>query len=156
MNNHFICFHISLSQVWMLMIDWFDLPKLTTFVTAHWAFHNTTSFSLESTSIAFYLIWSSHANRYRYCRWFIPECYSISHYGRFDYCWLIKSISLNLLPSMLQITPLLVLCISTFSVCWLLIDWFDLPKFTTFTTGIGCFKNTVKLNLTSTKWLMIG
>ena len=41
--------------VWWYMVDWFDLPNLTSFTTWDESFYETTSLSLSSTS----LIWSS-------------------------------------------------------------------------------------------------
>ena len=46
-------------KAWWYMIDWFDLPTLTTFTTGYHSFYETTSLSLESMMIYDWLLWSS-------------------------------------------------------------------------------------------------
>ena len=47
-------------QVVWLMIDWFDLPELTSFITGFGSFYETDSLSLSSSLIDdWWLIWSS-------------------------------------------------------------------------------------------------
>ena len=49
---------IWIYQVVWLMIDWFDLPELTTFITGDDSFYES-SLSLSSSLMVDWLIWSS-------------------------------------------------------------------------------------------------
>ena len=98
------------------MIEWFDLPQLTSFTTGDHSFEYTRYLSLSSMMID---------------------------------KWLIELIFLHSLHS-LQDNDL-----STKRVVWayqvwcLMIEWFDLPKLTTFTTEYRSFYETTSLSLSS-------
>ena len=97
------------------MIDWFDLPNLTTFNTDN-SFYETTSLSLNSMMM---------------------------------YDWLIDSIFLISLHSLQEEDHSMKQEVWVWIVWWYMIDWFDLPNLTTFTTGDGSFYYTTGLNLNS-------
>ena len=50
-------------QVTWLMIEWFDLPNLTTFITGTWSFSKATCLFLESEVIDYWLIRSSSTHK---------------------------------------------------------------------------------------------
>ena len=129
-------------QVWWYMIDWFDLPQLTTLSLG---FSSITSFSLSSMMIYDCLIWSS-STHYVVFRFFINNKFEFEWY---DEWWLIDLIFLISLHSLQENIHSLKQQVWVYQVWWYLIAWFDLPKLTTFTTGDYSFYKTTILRLSS-------
>ena len=100
MLDHSMKQRVWIWQVWWYMIDWFDLPKLTTFTTGYHSFEYTTSLSLNSMMIYDWLIWSSWTHYIYYRRWFIQRNNKFE-FGKHDDIWLIDLIFLNSLHSLL-------------------------------------------------------
>ena len=91
-------------QVVWLMIDWFDLPELTSFITGFGSFYETDSLSLSSSLIDdWWLIWSSWTNIIHNKGSIILFRRQLD-YAKFDYKnWLIDLIFLNLHHSLQDI-----------------------------------------------------
>ena len=66
--NHSIRQQVWVWRVWWLIVDWFDLPNLSTFTTGDHSFYETTSLSLSSLMIDDWFIWSYSTNCIYYRR----------------------------------------------------------------------------------------
>ena len=134
------------------LIDWFDLPNLTTFTTGRRAFSNTTCLSLNSMMFDNWLIWSSstHYIQDRVCFIFL---YRQFEFIKCDDIWLVYLIFLISPQSQSETIHLRKPQYCVYQVGWLLIDWLDLPNLTTFTTGYNSFHKVKRLFLSG---LMIG
>ena len=143
-----IIWNTYLYQVPMLIVLLWDLPQLTTFTTGEDSFYETRSLSLDSMMIDNWLIWSSLSHHIHYRR-FVIQWNKKFEFIKCDDIWLIDLIFLNSLHSLQDHVHSKKQEVWVCQVWWYMIDWFDLPNLTTFTTGSGSFEETTSLSLSS-------
>ena len=141
------------------MIDWFDLPKLTTFTTGDYSFYETTSLRLDSLIIGNGCLNELSAIDFsRFVNVRMIDVGMIS-FGKvesvlissmmIDDNWLIDLIFLNSLHSLQEGFHSMKQQVWVWKVWWYMNDWIDLPNLNTFTTGEDSFYRTRSLSLSS-------
>ena len=113
---------VCVCQVWWMMIDWFDLPNLTTFTTGRYSFYSTTSLSLNSIMMIGWLIWSSSTHYIHYRKGFILFNNKFE-FVKYDEWWLIDLIFLNSLHLLQEIIHSIQQQVWVWIVWWYMIDW---------------------------------
>ena len=119
-----------------------------TFTTGRKSFWKTTSLTLSSVMNDDCLIWSSSIHYIHHRIWII-QFNSKFDSVKYDDRWLIDLIFLNSLSLSQVVVHSEKQRVWVWIVWWLMIDWFDLPNLSTFTTGDQSFEKTKSLSLSS-------
>ena len=139
-------------QVACLIIDWIDLPQLTTLTTGDESFFKTDSLVVKSMMIDDCLNWSSSTYLFHYRRWFILASNKFES-NKYHNWWLIELIFLSSLTLLLEKTHSIFQNVWIWRVWWVFIGWLDLTRLSTMSLGHNSFDITRFITLTSTSFI---
>lgn len=130
------------------LIDWFDLPRLTSFTTMEMSFRESRSLVLESPNMDVWWIRSCQIHSLR-CWISVILQFAWVEYEWHDYFEVIDMIFLNLLILLLERIHSRRQRVLVSMVSLMMTNWFELPHLTDFIVGEGCFMHITSISLES-------